>query len=130
MAFLSPEYFRQQSIPLQERTTNFNNTQAILKLAATDNLNTLSKYIKPLSNSDLTYIEKYNINERTSPAEVERWLSHYYRAASAAYQRQADLYNNPQAPAGKAPPPLSPSGGTASQIPGQNTTKKPTVSNW
>jgi len=124
------EYFRQQSIPLQERTADFNNTQAILKLAATDNLQTLSKYIKPLSNSDLAYIEKYNINERTSPAEVRRWLDHYYRAASAAYARQAELYNNPQAPAGKAPPPLSPSGGTASQIPGQNTNKKPTVSNW
>ena len=114
------EYFRQANIPLQERTTNFGNTQAILKLAATDNLETLSKYIKPLSNSDLAYIEKFNINERSSPAEVEKWLGHYYRAASAAYQRQADLYNNPQAPAGKAPPPLSPSGGLASQIPGQN----------
>jgi hypothetical protein len=92
---------------LVERTANFNNTQEILKLAATNNLETLSKYIKPLSNSDLSYIEKYNINERSSPAEVEKWLNHYYRAASAAYQRQADLYDNPQAPAGKAPPPLS-----------------------
>lgn len=107
------EYFRQANIPLVERTAKFNNTQAILKLAATDNLETLSKYIKPLSNSDLAYIEKYNINERSSPAEVERWLNSYYRAASVAYQRQADLYNNPQAPAGKAPPPLSQSNTTA-----------------
>ena len=115
------EYFRQANIPLTERTEDFNVTQQILQLAATDNLSRLSQFIKPLSNSDLAYIEKYNINERTSPAEVRRWLDHYNRAATVAYNRQAELFNNPQAPAFKAQTVQQQGGGSlVNQIPGQN----------
>jgi hypothetical protein len=85
--------------PLATRPEEFVNTQAILSLAAQDNISRLAQLIKPLSNTDLAYVQKYQLSRNSSPEEVNKWLYHYQEAAKVAYGRQVEAFQNP----GKAP---------------------------
>jgi hypothetical protein len=93
------KYAYYQHNPLATRPEEFINTQAILSLAATDNLNRLGQLLKPLSNTDLDYVRENQLSRNSSPEEVNKWLNHYQKASKVAYERQVEAFQNP----GKAP---------------------------
>ena len=96
-------YNANEKLPLKEKSTEFNNTLELEKLAAIENLDKLSAYFKPLSNADLETIKSYQMSRNSSPEQWAKWLYHYKRAESAAYNRLVEEMSNPQTMPSKLP---------------------------
>jgi hypothetical protein len=102
--------------PLATRPEEFVNTQAILSLAAQDNISKLAQLIKPLSNTDLAYVQKYQLSRNSSPEEVNKWLYHYQEAAKVAYGRQVEAFQNPGKAPGSTVTPTTPNAASEQRI--------------
>jgi hypothetical protein len=85
--------------PLATESDEYRITKDVMKLAQQENLTNLVSLMKgSLSDKDLEYVRKNQINEKSSPAQIRTWLEHYRKATEKAYQNQANVVNQPGAP--------------------------------